>query len=353
MPIFDQGYQHWQGELSGHSWRWLAITRHGVRIGKTNRMLRLLLLVAFLPAIVMAAVLCLWGILEQGSALSDAIKPLLAFLGSDVLAEPLEYRHVVWTLCYSHFLSAELTFSMLLILIVGPNLISQDLRYNALPLYFSRPLRRIDYFGGKLGVIAVFLAMVIIVPSVIAYVLGLLFSLDITIVRDTYDILLAAIGYGLLIAVSAGLLMLALSALSRNSRYVALMWLCIWLVGTIMASVLEQVNDAQQRHVALRTGDSMAGDAYMANVLEAKKRDWRPLVSYRANLSRVGEYMLGTSACWERLSELQPQSQRSSFLVRFMGPQYPWYWSAIMLAGLGGLSICILILTIRSLDRLR
>ena len=31
MPIFDQGYQHWQGKLSGHAWRWLSITRQGVR----------------------------------------------------------------------------------------------------------------------------------------------------------------------------------------------------------------------------------------------------------------------------------------------------------------------------------
>ena len=31
MPIFDQGYQHWNGTLSGHAWRWLAITRQGVR----------------------------------------------------------------------------------------------------------------------------------------------------------------------------------------------------------------------------------------------------------------------------------------------------------------------------------
>ena len=41
----------------------------------------------------------------------------------------------------------------LLVLLVGPSLISQDLRFNAIPLYFSRPLRRFDYFVGKLGVI--------------------------------------------------------------------------------------------------------------------------------------------------------------------------------------------------------
>ena len=42
MPIFDQGYQHWQGPLSGHGWRWLAIARHGVRVQLKNRLLRFL-----------------------------------------------------------------------------------------------------------------------------------------------------------------------------------------------------------------------------------------------------------------------------------------------------------------------
>ena len=71
--------------------------------------------------------------------------------------------------------------------------------------------------------------------------LGLLFSLDITIVRDTFAMLLASIAYGLVIAVSAGLLMLALSSLSRNSRYVALFWLAVWFVSGIVGTSLEAV----------------------------------------------------------------------------------------------------------------
>ena len=54
------------------------------------------------------------------------------------------------------------------VLLVGPGLISRDLRFNALPLYFSRPLRRIDYFLGKLGVVVAFLGLVLVVPSAIA-----------------------------------------------------------------------------------------------------------------------------------------------------------------------------------------
>ena len=167
--------------------------------------------------------------------------------GPQSVADPKHYRVEVWTICYHYFLLAELRFSMLLILLVGPNLISQDLRFNALPLYFSRPLRRIDYFVGKLGVIAAFIGMIVIVPSIIAYVLGLLFSLDITIVKDTFRVLLASIAYGLVIALSAGLLILALSSLSRNSRYVALFWVAIWFSAGWWRLCLKVCNSTSDR----------------------------------------------------------------------------------------------------------
>ena len=98
---------------------------------------------------------------------------------------------------------------------------------------------RIDYLVGKLGVIAAFFGLVLIVPCVLAYALGLLFSLDLTIVRDTWRLLLASIAYGLVIIVSAGTLVLALSSLSRNSRHVALFWLVLWVVSGVFSSVLE------------------------------------------------------------------------------------------------------------------
>src|SRR5438105_11483020 len=181
MPIFDQGYQHWSGHLTGHAWRWMAITRRGVQNALQGRWIRLFLIVAWMPAAILAFVLCLWGLLERQSELIDWVRPLLTFLDQPILEGPREYRTQIWTICYSYFLLTELRFSMVLILLVGPNLISQDLRYNALPLYFSRPLRRIDYFIGKLGIITALLALIVIVPSIVAYVLGLLFSLDASI----------------------------------------------------------------------------------------------------------------------------------------------------------------------------
>jgi ABC-2 type transport system permease protein len=355
MPIFDQGYQHWSGTLAGHSWRWLAIARHGVRVslreGKPGRSLRLVLLLSWLPALMLATLLCLWGLAERGSSLIAFLSPMLEFLGLSALADPRQFRVEVWTICFSYFLDAELIASMILVVMVGPDLISQDLRYNALPLYFSRPLRRIDYFAGKLGVIVAFLGMVIIVPSLIAYVLGLLFSLDLTIIRDTFHILVASVVYGLVIALSAGLLMLALSSLTRNSRYISLMWFAVWIGSLAVSGILESANQQHRRHQARSMAQGNI-DELLAAEREASRNNWRPLVSYTANLSRVGRQLVGTDAAWERLSELQPPGRRGLFLAQ-SGPQHPWYWSAAVLAALIGLSACILNFRIKSLDRLK
>ena len=51
--------------------------------------------------------------------------------------------------------------------------------------------------------------------------------------------LLACLGYGAVIVLSAGTLMLALSSLSRNSRYIALFWVALWFVTSIVATILD------------------------------------------------------------------------------------------------------------------
>jgi hypothetical protein len=85
---------------------------------------------------------------------------------------------------------------------------------------------------------------------------------------------------------------------------------------------------------------------------EETKSDWRPLVSYQMNLSRVGNYLLGADAASKTLRELQPLRRRR--MDDSEQPLlYPWYWSAGVLTGLFVLSVCILSFSVRSLDRLR
>lgn len=325
MPIFDQGYQHWHGKLAGHAWRWLAITQHGVRTQWTKKPTRRVVIMALGPALALAGFLVIWGLLEQKSELVMPLLSLLRGLPEELRAGPRNFRVPIWTYAFYYFLFIEMLFSMLLVLLVGPDLISQDLRFGAMPLYLSRPLTRLDYFVGKLGVIGVYVAAVTIAPVLLAYVLGICFSLDFHVIGDTYRILLGSLAFGLIVVVSAGSLMLALSSLSRNSRLVGGMWLGVWVIGNTAAGVFQEAVGAK----------------------------WSPLLSYTNDLARMREVLLDVETAKETLARLFEGLRMVAPPARHEVIVYPWQWSAWVLAGLFGLSICILLSRIRSLDRLR
>jgi ABC-type transport system involved in multi-copper enzyme maturation permease subunit len=252
MPIFDQGYQHWTGPLSGHAWRWLAVARHGVRATLKSRLVRWFLFAAWAPALALVAVLAVWGLLEQQA--ESVLTVLKQILPAEMVAQPREFRSAVWTIAYSFFFKAELAMALFLVLVVGPNLVSRDLRFNALPLYFSRPLRRIDYFVGKLGVIGFFLAVTQVGPAVVAYLFGIAFSLDVGVIRDTHRLLWGGALYGLVITLSAGTLMLALSSLSRRSIYVGLAWAGFVLLTGMVSGMLMGVHIAMVHQQTMGNG---------------------------------------------------------------------------------------------------
>ncbi len=405
MPIFDQGYQHWKGDLSGHAWRWLAIARHGVKAQLRNKFVRLLLIIAWMPAAALIAALSVWGLLEQQA--ESVLAVLKNVLPPEMVAKPSEYRVAAWTIAYWVFLKAELFCYMILVLIVGPNLVSRDLRFNAIPLYFSRPLRRIDYFLGKLGTIGFYLAAVAILPAVAAYVLGVLFSLDLGVVKDTIHLLWGSIAYGIVVILSAGTLMLALSSLSRRSTYVAISWLGLWIISTAVATVLmivhrETIMDGHRNqefaewraknpppkgnwqqnreewdryHEAQSHFFARARAKGEAEWSKEAPHDWRPICSFTANLDRMADLLLDTDAAWvtigrtfekpRQMAGAMSPRERGRRAALLEGPpneraladqlvhQFPWYWSAGILAGLWVLSIWILTFRVRTLDHLK
>jgi hypothetical protein len=143
---------------------------------------------------------------------------------------------------------------------------------------------------------------------------------------------------------------LALSSLSRSSRYVALFWIGMWFVTSSVATVLSAISFEQQFHDRHRA--EVAGEA-TPDELAADQRDWRPLISYTANLRRIGEQLMGTGEAWTKIMQIHPERHRDDRLRVVLGPRSPWYWAAGVLLALAGLSICILNLRIKSLDRLK
>lgn len=368
MPIFDQGYQHWQGHLAGQAWRWWAITRHSVRMQFKSRWTKMCLFACLGPALALLITLILWSLLEQGN---DWLKPILSRLPEELQRIPQEYRLAIWTLAFHIFFMVQLFFVMVLVLLVGPDLISKDIRFNALPLYLSRPVRRWEYFLGKFGVIAFFTLLVTAAPSALAWLFGALFSLSFAAIKDVLPLLLGSLLFSVVATVASGLVMLAFSSLSRNSRYVSMMFFGFWLLTNIMAGSLYGI---------LRT------------------EDWPLAISFTRNLQRIEEKVLNTDAAWDKLGDAlklsrmiserqaqlmpfrafnprnsnpssrgqppaQPEKRMAVELVSVNGQVverstgfrsiYPWQWSAAIIFGLGVLSLCVLMFRVKSLDRLR
>jgi len=379
MPVFDQGYQQWKGTLSGHAGRWLAIARQGIKAQLRNRRTKYLVIAAWTPALILAGFLALWGLFEQKA---DVLKPFMdvikTILPLEIFEGPRTFRSSLWTLAFDAFLWIETGLALILVLLVGPDLISQDLRYNAIPLYLSRPLLRFQYFLGKLGVIVGFLSMVTVVPAFIAYVVGITFSLDWSVVQDTWRVLVGSVVYGLVVAISCGLIMLAFSSLSRNSRAVAMLWVALWLISGVIAGAL--VDSTRNRF----DDPATAG--------KESERWWS--LSFGANLNRIREAALNTPEAYRQVvSAFQsaaaqaaemaqgqmggrnrgpfglpfgprnrppatppppaPPMEPPQMFASRINPPFPWTWSAGILGGLSLLSVLVLSNRIKSLDRLR
>ena len=186
--------------------------------------------------------------------------------------------------------------------------------------------------------------------------------------------------YGLVIIFVPGMLILALSSLSRNSRYVALFWLGIWFVSGFASVQLEglQVAQRQRAHfqavaeiqtkrpadetrerAAARESTRMRADqksrveTMQMEQMEASKTELEAICLLHGQPVADRPAAAGNR---RRLAEAERDAAPADARAiprQWLGPQYPWYWSAGVLVGLFGISAGILSLSVRSLDRLR
>lgn len=257
MPIHDKGYRHWEGKTSGRLARSLTIARCGVSLALKKRGLVALVLLGVTPAVVLAL------LIYQASKAQDFIT-----LAARIVHNIDDWKEllgraptvaVIWQVIFSKFFIWQLVSVAIVVTYVGPELISQDLRVRALQLYYSRPLTRIDYILGKLMIVAVFTAMLTLVPATLLYVVGVILSKSIHVVAETWPTLLGILGGYILTTLVAGALVLACSSLSRRSGYVALAWAMVIVLSDVAHGL----------------------------VRDAMGLKWSYLLSLRANLAQV------------------------------------------------------------------
>jgi hypothetical protein len=129
----------------------------------------------------------------------------------------------------------------------------------------------------------------------------------------------------------------------------------------------EQEKDAEKWFKAWSQASQQARTTAQMGQTEVLRRDWRPICSYVANLERIADLLLDTDGAWVTIGKAfePPRSAVGIFLGARPEPvnerrfanqmvlQYPWTWSAGVLAGLLGISLWTLTRRVKSLDRLR
>jgi len=116
--------------------------------------------------------------------------------------------------------------------------------------------------------------------------------------------------------------MLAISALSRNSRYVGAIWAALWLVTYVSSLVL----------------------------IGLTRKPWAVMVSYVGNFDRLRWELLDVESALNQFAGLF-RFRRDGWENQLLS--YPWYWSAALLLALFGISVWILSFRVRTLDRLK
>ncbi len=222
--IRDKGYSHWDGTLRESRFPWWPITRTGILLTFRKKQFKFFFAVSFVPALAFLVGIYISERLEDFKAM---------FKGSEkfITINPAYFK--------TYFTSDFLLFMMVMILtFAGAGLVADDLKHNALQLYFSRPLGKKDYLLGKAAVVFFFILLLTLVPGILFVVFKLIFAGSFRFLAQYPWLVLSVVAYSALLTLFFASYTLLLSALSKNRRYVTILIFGVYLFSDIVYGIL-------------------------------------------------------------------------------------------------------------------
>ena len=212
--IYDIGYRHYDGPRLGRRAAVTSVISAGLRavfgLGRSGRS----------------------KIIPWGAVIFAAIPAFVAIAVRVLAGEIIEvttYERYLWEVGYLMpiFLAAQ-----------APELIVNDIRHRVLPLYFSRPMGRLDYVGAKLAALAIALLAITLLPVLLLWLGRVLAAEDVgAAVGDEVGALPGIFGSGLLHAVVLACVGLAVACLTSRRAYAAGAILAVFLIGGVVGGI--------------------------------------------------------------------------------------------------------------------
>jgi ABC-2 type transport system permease protein len=248
MAVYKRGYQRYTGPYTSHSARVLAFPRFAWKRIMGQRLTVIVMMASLFWPLACAA----FVYLSNHTGLFQGFEPSLA--------KWLKIDGKFFVI----FMDVQTVAAVVLAALAGPGLVAPDLTDNALPLYLSRPLSRLDYVLARLLVLAGILSVVTWAPGV------LLFGMQSGMAGRTWFSANWKLCAGLLAGFGVLILLVSLVALASSA----------WVRWRAVAGAL-----------VLAFFSVLAGAAGIVYaILEA---EWSALLNPASTLHRVWCYLLG------------------------------------------------------------
>jgi ABC-type transport system involved in multi-copper enzyme maturation permease subunit len=203
---------------------WWPITRWGIKLIFQKKFFKIFIFFSLFPAILFLA----------GIYVSERLEDFQFMIqkGASFLKINPQYFH-------SYFTNNFLFFSIVVLLVFcASGLMADDIKYRAMQLYFSRPLKRKDYFIGKIAITTFFLFILTLIPGLILFIMKLVFSGSFQFIRKFPWLILSIIGYSFVVTLFFSLYALLLSSVSKDRRYAAVLIFGIYYFSDILSGIL-------------------------------------------------------------------------------------------------------------------
>ncbi|HEX6716404.1 MAG TPA: ABC transporter permease subunit [Pyrinomonadaceae bacterium] len=153
MAVYEQTYKPYTGRLTPEWSRFLIIPRHAFRGVFNSKLFTAFYVICFLPLLVEAILIYLHHNITALAIMNLNARQLIPIDGS----------------FFQYFVNIQGGFAFFVALLVGPPLVSRDLRNNALPLYLCRPFSRTEYVMGKMSVLLILLSWMTWIPQLLMF----------------------------------------------------------------------------------------------------------------------------------------------------------------------------------------
>lgn len=153
MAVYEQTYKPYKGTLTPEWSRFLIIPRNTLRGVFNSKLFTAFYVICFIPSLIEAVFIYLHHNVTALAIMNLNARQLIPIDGS------FFQTFVIIQGCLAFFVA----------LLVGPPLVSRDLRNNALPLYLCRPFSRTEYVMGKMSVLLILLSWITWVPQLLMF----------------------------------------------------------------------------------------------------------------------------------------------------------------------------------------